>query len=142
MTVNPIPEGYHTVTPYLIVPDVEGLIAFAEKAFGAEGAFSMKDDEGQILHAEMRIGDSMVMMAPANDENPAMPFLLHLYLEDVDGAYERAMAAGGSTIRAPQDEFYGDRTAGVFDPQGNQWWMAQHVEDVSEEEMWRRMAEQ
>lgn len=140
MAVNPIPEGYHTVTPYLIVSDVKGLIAFAEEAFGARDAHTVPDNEGRIMHGEMRIGNSVVMMGESNENFPPMPAMLHLYLEDVDGTYERALAAGATSTREPQDEFYGDRTAGVQDVYGNQWWLATHMEDLSEEEMERRMA--
>ena len=142
MTVNPIPEGYHTVTPYLIIPDVKGLITFAEEAFGARDAHTIPDNEGRIMHAEMRIGDSVIMMGQSNENFPPMPAMLHLYLEDVDGAYERALAAGATSTREPQNEFYGDRTAGVQDAYGNQWWLAAHVEEVSEEEMERRMSQE
>jgi uncharacterized glyoxalase superfamily protein PhnB len=141
MAVSAKPDGYHTVTPYLIVPDVEGLIAFAERAFGAHNATTVKDNNGRIMHGEMRIGDSVVMMGESNEEFPPMPTMLHLYLEDIDGTYKRALEAGATSTREPRDEFYGDRTAGVQDAYGNQWWLATHVEDLSEEEMARRMAE-
>lgn len=142
MPVKPIPEGYHTVTPYLIVPDVEGQIAFLKEAFDAEERSISRDGEGHIMHAEVKIGDSVLMMGESNDNLPPMPAMLHLYLEDVDAAYERAVAAGAASLREPTDEFYGDRAGGVQDAYGNQWWLATHVEDVSEEEMVRRMAEE
>lgn len=142
MAVNPIPEGYHSVTPYLIVSDVQGLIDFAEQAFGARDVHTMLDDEGRIVHGEMRIGDSIIMMGQSNENFPPIPTMLHLYLEDVDAVYERALAAGATSTREPVDEFYGDRTAAVQDANGNQWWLATHVEDVSEEEMERRMAQE
>lgn len=142
MPVKPIPEGYHTVTPYLIVPDVEGQIAFLKEAFDAEERSISRDGKGRIMHAEVKIGDSVLMMGESNDNFPPMPAMLHLYLEDVDAAYERAVAAGAASLREPTDEFYGDRAGGVQDAYGNQWWLATHVEDVSEEEMVRRMAEE
>ena len=138
MAVNPIPDGYQTVTPYLVVRDVAGLIAFLEQVFGAKDKELMEGSDGSIMHAEIRIGDSPIMMGEANEEYPPMPSMLHIYLEDVDDAYQRALAAGATSLREPRDEFYGDRTAGVQDAYGNQWWMATHVEDVSPEEMQRR----
>lgn len=140
MAVNPIPDGYHTVTPYLIVDDVAGLISFLEEAFDAEETFRMAGADGSITHAEVRIGDSMVMMGQAGEEVPAKPAMLHLYVEDSDEMYRQAVAAGATSVREPADEFYGDRTAGVQDRFGNQWWLATHVEDVPFEEMQRRAA--
>jgi len=138
MAVKPIPDGYHTVTPYLVVSDVAGLIDFLEQVFGASETERMERPDGSIMHAEVRIGDSVVMMGEASDEFAPMPGMLHIYLEDVDDAYGRALAAGATSLREPTDEFYGDRAAGVQDAFGNQWWMATHVEDVSAEELQRR----
>lgn len=142
MAVKPIPDGYHTVTPYLIVPDVDGMIDFLKDVFAAEERSRALDGEGNVMHAEVQVGDSIVMMAQSNDEYPPTHSMLHVYLEDVDEAYQRALAAGATVIRELSDEFYGDRTGGVQGPFGNQWWLATHVEDVSEEEMQRRMAEE
>ncbi|MFW6069342.1 MAG: VOC family protein, partial [Chloroflexota bacterium] len=133
--------GYHSVTPYLIVPDVDQLIDFLKQVFDAEERSRVADAKGRIMHAEARVGDSVIMMGQSNEEIPPMPAVLHLYLEDVDDAYERALEAGATSLREPTDEFYGDRSGGVQDAFGNQWWLATHVEDVSEEEMQRRMAE-
>ncbi|HSM57468.1 MAG TPA: VOC family protein [Candidatus Sulfomarinibacteraceae bacterium] len=141
MAVQPIPEGYHTVTPYLIVPDVDGQISFLQEAFDAEVRARMEGPDGRVMHAEVRIGDSPVMMGESSDEIPPMPAMLHLYVPDVDAVYEQALAAGATSVREPIDEFYGDRSGGVQDAFGNQWWLATHVEDVSEEEMMRRMEE-
>lgn len=138
MTVKPVPDGYHTVTPYLVVQDVAGLIDFLEQAFDAQEMVRMGSPDGSIMHAEMRIGDSMVMMGEAGENNPPMPAMLHLYLEDADAAYRRALEAGATSLREPEDQFYGDRTAGVKDDFGNQWWLATHIEDVTPEEMQRR----
>lgn len=140
MAVKPIPDGYHTVTPYLIVDDVAGLTSFLEEAFDAEETFRMPGADGSVSHAEVRIGDSMVMMGQASEEAPAMPVMLHLYVENSDEVYRQAVAAGATSVREPADEFYGDRTAGVVDRFGNQWWLATHVEDVPFEEMQRRAA--
>jgi PhnB protein len=138
MAVNWKPEEYHTVTPYLIGRGTAALIDFVKQAFGAEERQRILTPDGGIIHAEVRIGDSVVMMGDASDEFKAMPTSIHLYLEDVDAAYRRAVQAGGKSLREPTDQFYGDRSAGVADASGNQWWLATHVEDVSPEEMQRR----
>lgn len=138
MATNWIPEGYHTVTPYLIVQGAERLIDFLTQAFDAEPSFRMDKHDGSIGHAEIKIGDSTVMLADASDEWTPMPGCFHLYFEDCDSVYKRALEVGATSLQDPQDQFYGDRTAGVRDPIGNVWWLATHVEDVSEEEMTRR----
>jgi len=140
MAVKPIPEGYRSVTPYLIVQGASKLIDFAKLAFGAEETFRMPGPGGAIMHAEMRIGDSMVMLSDATPENPPMPIMIHLYVEDADRVYKRALAAGASSLREPADQFYGDRSAGVKDAFGNQWWLATHIEDVSPQELQKRAA--
>jgi len=139
MAVKPIPEGYHSVTPYLVVKNAAGLIDFMKQALGAEETFRMPGPGGAIRHAEMRIGDSLVMLADAaGAENPPMPAMIHLYVPDADGLYKRALQLGATSLREPADQFYGDRSAGVKDAFGNHWWLATHVEDVSPEEMERR----
>jgi PhnB protein len=136
---NPVPPGYSTVTPYLCVADPAKLIDFLKQAFGAQLIFKMDGPGGRIMHAEMTIGDSRIMLGqPApGQETHAM---LHLYMPDVDKVYARAIAAGATSVREPADQFYGDRSGGVRDEFGNQWHIATHVEDVSKEEMDRRMA--
>jgi uncharacterized glyoxalase superfamily protein PhnB len=138
MTVKPIPEGYHTVTPYLVVQGAAQLIDFLKQAFAAEEIQRMTRPDGSIGHAEVRIGDSRVMLGEAGGEFKPMPAMLHLYMEDADAVYQRALLAGATSLREPVDEFYGDRMAGVKDQFGNQWWIATHIEDVSPEEMVRR----
>lgn len=140
--VKPIPDGYETVTPYLVVKDAAGLITFLERAFGATIVVRHEDPGGRVVHATLQIGSSKVMLGGASDEWPPITAMLHLYVEDVDAVYRQAMAAGAQSIRQPADMPYGDRSGGVADPAGNQWWMATHVEDVSPEEMERRQAEQ
>jgi len=140
--VRPIPEGFHTVTPYLLVEDAAGLIPFLEKAFGAKLLGRYDAPDGRLMHASLQIGDSKVMMGQAAEQWPAMPAMLHLYVEDVDALYRQAVEAGARSIREPQDQFYGDRSGGVIDPAGNQWWITTHIEDVSDEEMARRHEEQ
>jgi PhnB protein len=140
--VEPVPEGYQTVTPYLIVEGADGLIDFLKQAFGAEQRGPrMVAADGSIGHAEVRIGDSIVMVADANEQFPAKPGLLHLYLPDCDATYQRALEAGATSTQEPTDQFYGDRSAAVTDPSGNTWWISTHVEDVSEDEMAKRVEE-
>lgn len=141
MAVKPVPEGYHSVTPYCTVPDVAKVLEFVERAFDAKRVEAAPDASGVIRHADVLIGDSHVMFGQASEQWPARPGTLYLYTEHVDELYRKAMEAGGTSLREPTNEFYGDRSAGVQDSQGNQWWMATHVEDVTPEEMERRMAE-
>lgn len=139
MAVRPIPEGYHTVTPYLIVQDVPRLITFVQQAFDAEELHIMHAPDGSIAHAEMKVGDSPIMMGEARDEWPPLPAMIYLYVKDTDATYKRAIKAGAETVMEPADQFYGDRNAGVKDPTGILWWIGTHQEDVSHEEMQRRM---
>jgi PhnB protein len=108
-------------------------------AFDAQEIFRMPMPDGSIGHAEMRIGNSMIMLGEARDQFKAMPTTLNLYLEDVDAAYARALAAGATAVSEPKNQFYGDRSGGVRDMCGNHWYVATHIEDVSEEEIKRRM---
>ena len=141
MSVNPIPAGYHTVTPYLIVKDAAKLIVFLQKAFDAkEMSPPMKGPDGTIHHAEIMIGNSPIMLSEATAEHPPMPTMLYLYVDDVDAVYKKAIAAGGMSVREPENQFYGDRSGGVIDHCGNQWWVGTHVEDVPPEELGKRAA--
>jgi PhnB protein len=137
--VKPVPEGYHTVIPYIVVPSVAKLIDFAKQAFGATEANVSKLPDGSVMHAEIKIGDSIIMMGGSGEGGKTFLAMLHLYMEDVDAVYQRAIQAGGKSLREPTDQFYGDRSAAVEDAFGNQWWIATHVEDVTPEEMERRM---
>lgn len=130
MSVKPIPDGFHTVTPYLVVPDAALLIDFLKRAFNAEEIHRSHRPDGAVAHAQVKIGDSMVMMGQAQDEWKPMPCMLYLYVEDVDAWFERAVQAGGTVVRQVNDEAYGDRAGGVQDPAGNQWWVATHRQDV------------
>lgn len=141
MTVKPIPDGYHSVTPYLIVQGADKLLDFLKRAFAAEETFRMPRDDGSIAHAEVRIGDSVVMLGDAGEQWSPMPATIQLYVEDCDATYLRALEAGATSLQDPADQFYGDRMGGVRDPVGNQWWIATHVEDLSEEEMAKRAEE-
>jgi PhnB protein len=139
---KPIPQGYHTATPYLAVQGVPKLMTFLKQAFYAEEREIMTAPDGRVSHAEMKIGDSMIMMGEPTGESKSMPGMIYLYLEDTDAAYKRALEAGATSLRAPTNMFYGDRNAAVTDPVGNQWWLATHVEDVPPEEMQRRIKAQ
>lgn len=135
MSIKPIPDGYHTITPYLIVEDADKLIEFIENAFEGKLIFKMQNDEGRISHAEIKIGDSMMMLSEASEEWKATHTLMHLYVEDIDATYRKALEAGAVSVKEPKDEFYGDRIASVKDSSGNFWGIATHIEDVSEEEI-------
>jgi uncharacterized glyoxalase superfamily protein PhnB len=139
---EPIPAGHHTVTPYLLVEDVAGQIDFMIRAFGAVETSRSATPDGRIMHAEVKIGDSFVMLGEASGEWKPMPCMLHLYVPDTDAVYASATRAGARSVREPADQFYGDRSAGVVDAEGNQWWIATHVEDVPPAEMERRMRAQ
>ena len=145
---KPIPEGYHTATPYLIVNDAALAIEFYKEAFGATELLRMAKPDGKIGHAEIRIGDSTIMLA---DEFPEMgarspqsfggsPVSIFLYVENVDAVFAQTVAAGAVVQRPVADQFYGDRMGGVKDPFGHAWYIATHVEDVSPEEMRKRAA--
>jgi PhnB protein len=140
-SVKPIPDGFHTVTPYLIVEDAERFLAFVTQAFDAKPADITRESDGRILHGQVTIGDSLVMFAEATERWPVMTAALHLYVLDSDHTYRRGLEAGATSLMEPADQFYGDRSAGLRDPVGNVWWVATHVEDVSPEEMERRMRE-
>ena len=148
MAVRSIPENYHSITPYLIVGDAKAAIEFYQQAFAATELFRLPMADGRVGHAELKIGDSIIMLA---DEFPEMdaksphayggsPVSLLIYVEDVNTAFPRAIAAGGKETRPLKDQFYGDRSGTLVDPFGHKWTLATHVEDVSPEEMQRRMA--
>lgn len=132
------PDGYHTVTPYLVVKNADKLLDFAKQAFGAEETVRMPNPDGTIGHAEMRIGDSMVMLAEASEEHPANSSMLHLYVADVDKVFQKAINAGATVEREVADQFYGDRTGGLTDICGVKWYVATHIEDLTPEEMTAR----
>jgi PhnB protein len=146
MATKPIPDGYRTATPYLIIKGAADAIEFYKRAFGATELLRMADPQGRVGHAEIKIGDSVIMLA---DEHPAMGYRgprslggssvsILLYLEDVDGVFERAVKAGATAQRPVADQFYGDRSGTLEDPFGHVWTVATHVEDVPPEEMQRR----
>jgi len=144
---KPQPDGYHTVTPYMAVRDCMGAINFYTRAFGAEKTMQLDMPDGKIAHAEIRIGDSTLMMSEENEEwgnkSPqalgGSPMFLMIYVPDVDAAFKKAIAAGATEVRAVADQFYGDRSGTLKDPYGYQWTLSTHIEDVSQEEAQRRM---
>jgi PhnB protein len=148
--VKPIPEGYHSVTPYLILNGAGDAIAFYEKALGAEEIMRLADPAGTVHHAEIRIGDSRIMLVDEHPEIQALspktvggsPVSIHLYVEDVDAAVERAVAVGAKLVRPVADQFYGDRVGGIEDPFGYRWFIATHKEELTIEEIRRRAAAQ
>ena len=140
MATNYMPEGYRSVIPYLVVPGAADLLEFLKGSFGGREKERHARPDGSIMHAEVLIGDSMIMLGDSSPEFEPTRSSVHLYLEDVDAAYKRALQAGGESLREPADQFYGDRSAGIKDRFGNEWWLATHVEDVSPEEMQKRQA--
>jgi len=140
--VKAVPERYRSVTPYLVVQGVPKLLEFLKQTFDSTELERVPRPDGTISHAEVRIGDSVVMMGEANAQSKAMATMLYVYVEDVDSVYKRALQAGAKPVRELKDEFYGDRAGGVTDPVGNQWWIATHKEDVSPEELRKRMEAQ
>jgi PhnB protein len=146
MSIRPIPEGYHTATPYLIIRGATRALDFYRQAFGATELMRHAMPDGRIGHAEIQIGDSRIMLA---DEFPEMGFRspqalggspvgILLYVTDVDSRFEQAVAAGATVMRPVRNEFYGDRTGTLIDPFGHVWTIATHIEDVSAEELARR----
>ena len=131
MTAKPIPDGYHTVTPYLIVTGAGAFIEFMKQAFGGTERMRSPGPSGAIMHAEVQLGDSVIMLADASDEARVRSAMIHLYVTDVDADYRRALEAGGESIREPTDQTYGDRSAAVKDRWGNEWWLATHIKDVA-----------
>jgi uncharacterized glyoxalase superfamily protein PhnB len=142
MAVKPIPEGYHTVVPYIVAADAEALLTFLKTGLKGTEHQLMRYPDGRVWHGDVVIGDSHVMLSQATEQHPAMPATLYLYVPDTDTAYRAALAAGATSVMEPATQFYGDRNAGVKDSNGNMWYFGTHVEDVSPEEMRRRQAEE
>jgi PhnB protein len=137
MSAKTFPEKYHTITPALIVRDAARLIDFLKQVFAAEEVERYAEPDGAILHAEIKIGDSILMIGEAMEE--PMPAALYLFVDDVDETYKKALQADATSIEEPKDQFYGARVARVKDPFGNRWAIATHKEDVSYEELQRRV---
>lgn len=142
MTTERIPAGYKTITPYLLVEGLGKLVSFLKQAFEAREIYRLDRPDGSIMHVELRIGDAAVMMGEPTQEFGPMPASLYLYVEDCDAVYARAIAAGGvSVMPVTTMQHAGERYGGVRDPSGNIWWIATHIEDVSQEEAARRVPE-
>ena len=146
MTVKPIPEGYHTATPYLSISGAKDAIEFYKLAFGATEVFCMDTPSGEVAHAEIKIGNSLIMLCDACDESP-MPspdtlggstVAMHLYVKDVDAIFEQAIDAGALDIKSVEDQFYGDRMGTLKDPFGHIWFVSTHKEDLTPEEIQQR----
>src|ERR1700674_5333098 len=148
MAAKPIPEGYHSVTPYLYMKGAARAIEFYKEAFRATERMRITQPDGRVGHAELQIGDSVIMLA---DEFPEMgvrspeslggsPVSIHLYVEDTDAMFKQAVAAGATVKRPVADQFYGDRLGGIVDPFGHTWWISTHKEDLSSEEIVKRAA--
>lgn len=142
MTVKPVPEGYQTVTPWIIVRGAAEFLGYVREAFGGEEIDRVLNEDGSIGHAEVRIGDSMVMLFDAKEGWPDTPSFLRLYVEDGDAVHWRALAAGGTSVTEMSPLFFGDRVGRVRDPWGNIWWIQERVEDLAPEELARRAQEQ
>src|SRR5687768_399536 len=146
MPVKPIPDGYHAVTPYLAVSDAKKSIDFYKRAFGAKERVVMPTPDGKVMHAELELGDSVVMLSDPFPQSTSKPpneagtstMSIMLYTEDVEETYKQALDAGATSEQEPEDMFWGDRFARVKDPDGHSWQLATHVEDVPPEEMERR----
>jgi PhnB protein len=147
MNASPIPAGHHTVAPYLAIKDGVRALEFYKKAFGATETYKLMLPDGRLGHAEMRLGDSMIMLS---DEFPeyggkapqtlgGSPVSIHLYVEDVDAFFNKALAAGAKERKPVKDQFYGDRSGQLEDPFGHLWWVATHKEDVAPDEMQKRV---
>lgn len=139
MAAHPIPDTFTAVTPYLIVRDVDKVLEFVSKAFGATEVDVNRDDSGRVMHADVTIGGAHIMMGQTDGTWPERLGSIHLYLPDADAAYQAALAAGATSIYEVTNQFYGDRSGGVEDPSGIAWWISTHVEDVPPDEMERRV---
>jgi uncharacterized glyoxalase superfamily protein PhnB len=140
-SVRAVPDGFHTVTPYLIVDGAAALIEFIRSAFDGRLTFITKTEENRVMHATMTIGDSTIMISDTMEGMEAKVAMLYLYLENVDNVFKKAIDAKATSLREPKDEFYGDRAGCVQDKWGNVWWISTHIEDVSPDELDRRAKE-
>lgn len=146
--VKPVPNGYHSVTPYMVVRNAADAIEFYKKAFGARERMRLEGPGGGVMHAEIEIGDSAIMLGEEHDDSCARgpetlggtPVSIYLYVDDVDTVFARAADLGATVLRPVKDQFYGDRTGAVTDPFGHIWHVSTHIEDVSAEEIQKRTA--
>jgi uncharacterized glyoxalase superfamily protein PhnB len=136
------PEGYSSVSAYLVADDVEQELSFLTAVFHAEIKEQQRDEAGEIWHGEARIGDSIIMLGRASKEHAAFPSMLYVWVDDVDASYKVALTNGAQSVAEPANQFYGNREAGVRDPQGNTWWIAREIENLSNAEVERRLTKQ
>lgn len=138
MSVKPIPEGYQQVIPYLIVSDAAQQMEFLINALGGVEKERMTLPDGSVMHGQVQVGDSMIMIGQSKEEYPSMPSMLYVYVEDCDSVYQQALSAGAESISECEDQVYGDRHGAVKDSNGNHWCIATHIEDVSGDEIMER----
>jgi PhnB protein len=137
--VKPVPDGFHTITPYLVVDGAEKVIHFMKEALGAKYDHEpTKRPDGKIMHATLKIGDSMLMISDSSEQAKATNAMLYIYVPNVDATYQKALKAGATSVMEPADQFYGDRSGGVKDPAGNSWYFGTHIEDVAPAELKKR----
>ena len=137
--VKPVPDGFHTLTPYLVVDGAEKLITFMQNALGAKYDHEpTKRPDGKIMHATLKIGNSMLMISDSSEHAKATSTMLYVYVPNVDATYQKALKAGATSMMEPADQFYGDRSGGVKDPAGNTWFFGTHIEDVAPAELKKR----
>lgn len=141
MSVKPIPEGYQQVIPYLVVPDAKAQMDFLINAFEAKELERMTTPDGAVMHGEVKVGDSVIMIGQAREGVQALKTMLYVYVENCDLLFNRAKELGAKVVSEIRDEFYGDRVGAVEDPNGNQWYIATHKEDLSSEELQKRTEE-
>jgi uncharacterized glyoxalase superfamily protein PhnB len=140
--VKPVPDGYHTVTPYLVVDGAEKIVRFIKEAFSATALFEpMMRPDGKIMHAEFKIGNSVVMISDSSERAQPTSTTLYMYVPNVDAVFQKAVKAGAISEMEPANQFYGDRSGGVRDPAGNRCYIGTHVEDVPPAELKKRAAE-
>jgi PhnB protein len=140
--VKPIPEGFHSLTPYLVADGAEKVIRFIKDAFGAQTVVEpMTRPDGKIMHAELKVGDSIVMISDSSERAKATSSTLYVYVPNIDAVFQKAVKAGGVSEMEPANQFYGDRSGSVKDPAGNRWYIATHVEDVAPAELKKRAVE-
>ena len=137
-----VPNGFHTVTPFILVKHADKVVEFLQRAFGAAEIYRLEHEDGSIWHSQVKLGDSMMMLGDVRDQYPPVPCSIYLYLPDSDAAYRNALREGATSLMEPADQFYGDRAGGVRDPIGNIWWIATHIEDLSHSEWNRRAADE
>jgi len=139
LSVQAPPEGYHSVTPYLHVSNVGRLIDFLKQSFDAVEMERFLLPDGRIEHAEVKIGDSTVMMSEASQKYPSMPTWVYLYVGNIDESHKKAVHAGGTPLMSPTDVYYGERVSGIKDPSGNIWWISTRKENITTEEIRKRL---